>query len=304
MLRVASLLPSLTEIVCALGCREGLVGRSHECDYPSDVGALPALTAPKFDPKGSSLAIDQRVRALVRDGLSVYRVDPEGLKAARPDVILTQDQCEVCAAGIADVELAVASWLGDAPRVLSLAPRHIGDVWSDVERIAVALDIPERGRSLARQLREATAELSEQAAATDTRPRLVCIEWIDPLMAAGNWMPELVELAGGIPVFGESGELSPWITWEDVVAADPDVLLVMPCGFDVERTRAELPILEALPGYPALRAVREGRAFIADGNQYFNRSGPRLLESLQILAELLHPECFDFGHRNRNLLRA
>ncbi|NNL84905.1 MAG: cobalamin-binding protein [Myxococcales bacterium] len=304
MLRVASLLPSLTEIVCALGCREGLVGRSHECDYPADVSALPALTAPKFDPEGSSLAIDQRVRALVRDGLSVYRVDPEGLKAARPDVILTQDQCEVCAAGIADVELAVASWLGAAPRVLSLAPRHIDDVWGDIERVAVGLDIPERGRALARQLREATAKLSERAAATDTRPRLVCIEWIEPLMAAGNWMPELVELAGGIPVFGESGELSPWITWEDVVAADPDALLVMPCGFDVKRTRAELPILEALPGYTALRAVREGRVFIADGNQYFNRSGPRLLESLQILAELLHPECFDFGHRDRNLLSA
>ncbi len=302
MPRIASLLPSLTEIVCALGARDELVARSHECDFPPGVSELPPLTEPKFDPEGSSAQIDERVRALVRDGLSVYRVDPEGLRSVRPDVILTQDQCEVCAAGIADVTAAVADWMGARPEVLSLAPRHLADVWRDIERIGDAIGRAENGRAVAASLRNATQQVADRAAGAGGRPSLVSIEWIEPLMAAGNWMPELVELAGATSVFGDHGELSPWIQWEDVRAADPEILLIIPCGFDIPRALEELPLLQALPGFGALRAVRDGRVFVADGNHYFNRSGPRLLESLEILAEIIHPDRFDFGHRGQSFI--
>jgi iron complex transport system substrate-binding protein len=292
MQAVASLLPSTTEIVCALGCRERLVGRSHECDFPPEVAALPALTRPKLDASAPSRAIDERVKSLVRDGLSVYHVDAEKLRELRPDLVLTQDQCEVCAASLGDVEEALATWTGARPRVLSLDPKTLGDVWGDLVRVSEALGVPERGRSLCEELATQVDRVTEQTQRVRRRPSLACIEWIDPLMAAGNWVPELVTLAGGHDLFGESGSASPWIDLASLAAADPDVILALPCGFDLARTRAELPALARQPGWQALRAVREGRVFVADGNQYFNRPGPRLADSLEILAEILHPDLF------------
>jgi iron complex transport system substrate-binding protein len=296
MERIASLLPSTTEIVCALGQGAALVGRSHECDYPPEVAALPVLTEPKLDARAASRAIDDRVKQLVREGLSVYRVDAERLRALAPSVVLTQEQCDVCAASPRDVEAALCTWTGARPRVISLAPQTLGDVWTDLVTVATALGVRERGESLAQALACRVAHVSERARRIQPQPRVAMIEWIEPLMAAGNWMPELVALAGGTNVFGETGRHSPWLAWPALRAADPDVLVVMPCGFDLGLTRREMAPLAAQSGFGELRSVRAGRVYLADGNQYFNRPGPRLVESLEILAEILHPDAFPAKH--------
>jgi iron complex transport system substrate-binding protein len=302
-MRIVSLLPSLTEVACALGLREQLVGRSHECDYPPGVEALPALTEPKFRVDGSSGEIDERVRRLVRDGLSVYRVHAEALRTLQPDLVLTQDHCEVCAASLGDVEAALCSFTGAAPRVVSVAPGTLTEVWDSFAAVAAAAGVPERGATLAAALTERIVRLGEETASLAARPRLACVEWLDPLMSAGNWVPELVALAGGRSVLGETGAHSPTIRFEELAAADPDAILALPCGFDLARTRAELPLLTRRPGFAALRAARAGRVYVADGNQYFNRPGPRLVESAEILAEILHPERFAFGHEGRGWAR-
>lgn len=289
MERIVSLLPSLTEIVCALELRGALVGRSHECDFPDGVEALPVLTRPKLDAAAPSRAIDARVRDLVERGLSVYRVDAERLRDLAPDVILTQDHCEVCAASLPDVEAALAEWSEGAPRVVSVAPRRIADVLSSFSHVAAELGVPEAGHGLAARVLSGMEEIAAHGQGAGSRPRVACLEWIDPPMGAGNWMPELVAMAGGEPLFGEAGEHSPWITWPELTAADPDVLVIVPCGFSMARTRTELA---SVPEIAELRAVREGRAAIADGNAFFNRPGPRLLESLAILAEIVHPARF------------
>ncbi|MDP9374432.1 MAG: cobalamin-binding protein [Chloroflexota bacterium] len=296
MERIVSLIPSATEIVCALGFEDRLVGRSHECDFPPSVKHLPACTASKVDLEGSSAEIDRRVKATLAEALSVYRVDEGLLRELRPEVIVTQSQCEVCAVSLRDVEEAVCGWIDSRPRIVSLAPNALADVWADIGRVAEALGAPTRGAGLVERLRGRMAAIAERAAALPDRPTVVCVEWIDPPMAAGNWMPELVEAAGGVNLCGEAGEHSPWMRPEALVALDPDVIVVLPCGFDIARTRAELPALAGQPWWPHLRAVRAGRVFLTDGNQYFNRPGPRLVESLEILAEIFHPEVFRFGH--------
>ncbi|MGH7899357.1 MAG: cobalamin-binding protein [Candidatus Binatia bacterium] len=297
MPRIVSLIASSTEIVCALGSGDDLVGRSHECDFPEWVTRLPVCTAPKFPTDGTSYEIDQRVKAILQEGLSVYRVDGDRLRALRPDVIVTQSQCEVCAVSLKDVERAVCDWVDSRPRVVSLVPNALADVWRDIDAVAAALDRPERGSELVARLRSRIDALAEAAGRLATRPTVAAIEWIDPLMAVGNWMPELVALAGGENLFGEAAEHSPWMTFEELAARDPDVIVVLPCGFDIARTRLDMPVLTSRPEWRRLRAVAQGRVFLADGNQYFNRPGPRLVESLEILAELFHPEAFDFGHR-------
>lgn len=298
-LRIASLLPSTTEIACALGFQAGLVGRSHECDHPPGVEALPVLTQAKLDAAAPSRAIDASVRALVAEGLSVYRVDAERLRELAPDVILTQDQCEVCAASLGDVERALESWLGERPRLVSLRPKSLGDVFADLQRVATALGAPERGERLAVELANRIADVGERTGRLRDRPRVACIEWIDPPMAAGHWMPELVTLAGGRALCAEPGAPSRWITLAELAAADPDAVVVLPCGFDLARTRREMHALAARPEWRELRAVREGRAFLADGHALMNRPGPRLVESLEVLAEILHPQEFTPRHRDR-----
>jgi iron complex transport system substrate-binding protein len=285
---IVTLLPSATEIVCALGQEARLVGRSHECDFPSSVQALPALTAPAFEPGGSSAEIDRDVKSLLSRALSVYRVDAEKLAALRPSLIVTQTQCDVCAVSEDEVRAALASVTGVQPRIVSLAPKRLADVWRDIWRVADALDVPSHGAALVARLEQRVVEVSESARAHAERPTVATIEWLEPLMAAGNWVPELIELAGGHNLFGAAGQHSPWLKWDALVAADPDVIVVMPCGFDLARTRAELSLLTARPGWHELRAVRQGRVAIVDGNQYFNRPGPRLVDSLEILVEILH----------------
>lgn len=291
--RIVSLLPSATEIVCALGLADQMVGRSHECDFPASIRGLPALTEPKFNPEGTSAEIDQRVKQIVADALSVYRVDADKLRELRPDIIVTQSQCEVCAVNMRDVEVAVADWMGGAPpKIVSLAPFSLGDVLNDMGRVAMALGAGVHGIEFVTTLSRRMSEIEGKAKASRERPAVACIEWIEPLMAAGNWMPELIAMAAGRNLFGVAGEHSPWMKFEELASADPEVILVAPCGFDIRRTLAEMPALVSQPRWKELRAVREGRVFLADGNQYFNRPGPRIVESLQILAEIIHPDQF------------
>jgi iron complex transport system substrate-binding protein len=297
MPRIVSLIASATEVVCALGFEGELVGRSHECDFPESVKRLPVCTEPKFNTEGTSYQIDQRVKAILQEGLSVYRVDAERLRGLGPDVIVTQSHCEVCAVSLRDVERAVCSWLRACPRLVSLAPNALADVWTGIEQVALALGARERGRELTRSLQARMDAVADRARTLADRPTVACVEWIEPLMAAGNWMPELVEMAGGVNLFGAAGRHAPWLTWEELCARDPDVIVLLPCGFDIARTRQDLHLLADKPEWPRLRAVRGGRVFLTDGNQYFNRPGPRLVESLEILAELLHPAHFAFGHQ-------
>ncbi|HEV3204246.1 MAG TPA: cobalamin-binding protein [Gemmataceae bacterium] len=296
MPRIVSLIASATEIACALGFDDHLVGRSHECDFPSFVQGLPICTEPKFNVKGSSVEIDQRVKTIVQDGLSVYRILTEKLQALRPEVILTQSQCEVCAVSFKDVEEAVCRWVGTRPKIVSLVPNCLADVWADIGKVARVLDVPERGEELVRNLQARMAAIVLQSSSLPNRSTVACIEWIEPLMAAGNWMPELVAMAGGENLFGEAGKHSPWMTWEQLRERDPEVMIVLPCGWDIARTRQEMASMVTQPHWNQLQAVRTGRVYLTDGNQFFNRPGPRLVESLEILAELLHPEVFHFGH--------
>lgn len=299
-MRVVSLIASSTEIVCALGQGDALVGRSHECDFPPWVRSLPSVTAPKFATDGASYAIDARVKAIVQEGLAVYRVDAAALAALAPDVIITQSQCEVCAVSTKDVEAAVCALVGAAsgaaPRIVSLEPNRLDDIWRDMTRVAEALGVPERGRALVAELQARVEAIAARARTAPSRPTVACIEWVDPLMAAGNWMPTLVELAGGANLFGSAGEHSPWMTFDELAARDPEVIVILPCGYDLARARQDLPILQRQPGWRRLRAVERGRVFVADGNQYFNRPGPHIVESLEILAELIHPALFSARH--------
>ena len=297
MERIVSLLPSTTEIACALGFGPQLVGRSHECDFPPEIRDLPVLTRPKLDARAGSREIDDRVKSLVRDGLSVYEVDADGLRELAPTHILTQDQCEVCAASLGDLESALAIWTGERPKVVSLSPQTLGDVWRSIIEVAVALSAGERGSELTNSLADRLTEIAERTPSQSRRPRVACIEWLDPLMAAGNWIPELVTLAGGQNLLGRAGSHSAWLTVAERTDADPDVIVVLPCGFDLGRTREELMSVIERPPWPQLRAVEQGRVFLTDGNQFFNRPGPRLVESLAIFSEIFHPKTIEPVHR-------
>jgi iron complex transport system substrate-binding protein len=298
--RIVSLLPSATEIVCALGFQEQLVGRSHECDYPPCVDRLPVVTRPKFDPEGSSAAIDQRVREILAEALSVYRVEVDVLRQLKPDIIVTQSQCEVCAVSVRDVEDAAAAWLdGPPPKIISLAPYSLSDVLADIERVGIELDAHDRSARLVDALRGRMHAVEKLAVATTRRPTVACIEWLDPLMIAANWVPELVAMAGGKMLFGQPGYRSSKIEFAQLLQADPDVIVLMPCGFDMDRTARELGALSRRPGWERLKAVDYEQIYLTDGNQYFNRPGPRIVESLEILSEILHPELFNFGHAGR-----
>ena len=278
------MISSATEIVNALGALPWLVGRSHECDYPEAVRALPVCTAPRIPVDGDSREIDRLVRQSMAESLSVYQVFDDVLEQLQPTHILTQIHCEVCAVSLRDVERSVAGRLASRPRVVALNPSSLDEVWEDIRRVARSLDIEARGEPVVADLQARMRTIADTARAAGRRPRLACIEWIEPLMAPGNWMPELIEMAGA--------EHVAWRTWEDLAAADPEMILVMPCGFDLERAAGEMYWLTAREGWEQLRAVRERRVYVADGNQYFNRPGPRLVESLEILAGIAHPEVF------------
>ena len=284
---VVTLLPSATELVCAVGGRDLLVGRSHECDHPAGVESLPALTSSRVNVDLPSGGIDGDVRRLLQEALAVYQVDVAGLERVAPDVIVTQDLCDVCAVSLHDVEAAIAE-LGSGAQVVSLAPTTLGDVWRDLETVGAAIGRTDEAREVRASL-EARVE-AVRARRPAARPAVLTLEWLDPVMVGGTWMPELVEAAGGAPLVTSPGEHAPTLDDEALAALAPDVVLVKPCGFDLARSRTELPALrEGLDrwGWPAWRA---GRVWLADGNAFFNRPGPRLVESLEILAACVHPE--------------
>jgi iron complex transport system substrate-binding protein len=287
--RIASLLPSATEILCGLGLADRLVGVSHECDFPPQVTGRPVLTEAKIDPRGGAAEIDAAVRELVRDGLSVYRIRGAALRAARPDLIITQDHCEVCAVSLAEVEQAVRDLLQSKAEIVSLKPSRLADILADFATVARATGCAEAGERLIGEVRERLARIRRRVAAARSRPRVACIEWLDPLMAAGNWIPELVELGGGYYDLAAAGEASATLTWAELCAAEPDVVIVMPCGFSLPQTRRELPALTARAEWRALPAVRNGRAYAVDGNAYLNRPGPRIADSAELLAGLIQP---------------
>lgn len=292
-MRIVSLIASATEMVHALGLGELQVGRSHECDYPPGVAALPVCTQPKFDVQGDSRQIDARVKETLQSAYSVYDVFEDALARLQPTHIVTQTQCEVCAVSLKDVERALSERFPSRPRVVALEPNSLDDIFRDVRRLAQACGVEARGEALVEQMQREMSRIAERAQASGRHPRVAAIEWPEPLMAAGNWVPELIEMLGAENLFGVAGGHSPWMNWEDLRAADPDAVICMPCGYDLERTRAEMHWLEDRPGWGELRAVRERRVFLADGNQYLNRPGPRVVDSLRILAEILFPESFE-----------
>ena len=292
--RIASLVPSATEIVAALGLSDSIVARSHECDWPPEVARTPACTRARIDARQPSGAIHEEVGKLLAAALSLYDLDTGILRAARPSHIVTQDQCDVCAVGLSEVEAAAAKFLEAPVEIVSLAPMRLGDIWDDIARVGAALGVD------ARPVRDALqARVNEIAARTkDLAPkRVLTVEWSDPPMTAGNWVPELVALAGGIDTLGADGSHSPRITVEAVAAADPDVIVLMPCGYDLPRTTDDGRALLADPAWGGLRAAQAGEVYATDGNAFFNRPGPRLVESLEILTEIIHPAHFDFGHQ-------
>lgn len=292
-MRIVSLLASGTELVCALGAGHELVGRSHECDRPAWVTRLPALSHPTFDVEGSSAEIDRLVRERLRAGLPLYQVDEAGLEALAPDVVITQTHCQVCA-----VSPATPGCEGRLARrnAVALATGTIEGILEAFGDVAAVLGRPEAGARLVAEARARMARWQEATAGL-ARPRVVCLEWIAPPFALGNWGPRLVSLAGGDDRLGADGGHSTAVDWAAVRAADPEVLVVAPCGFGLERAAREMPVLAAQPGWAELRAVREGRVYVADGNLHFNRSGPGLFETIDVLAEILHPDIFPARHQ-------
>ncbi len=287
--RIISLLPGSTEILCALGLRHRLVGVSHECDYPADVVGLPVLTEPKLNPHAMSGIIEARVRELVQEGLSIYRINTDTLQSLQPDLIITQDQCEVCAVPLHEVEEAVRCVLSPEVKVVSLKPQRLRDIWEDIRQVASATGQEDIAEELLKSLKRRLWKL-EQKTRHLPRPRIACIEWLDPLIAAGNWIPELVNIAGGEYTLAEVGEHSTKLTWESLAEYQPDVIVLMPCGFKISQTQSELPVFTAHPQWQALPAVQNNHVFLVDGNAYLNRSGPRIVDSVEILAEILHPQ--------------
>ncbi|WP_322512633.1 cobalamin-binding protein [Chloroflexus sp.] len=297
-MRIVSLLPGTTEIVCALGLGDHLVAVSHECDYPPEVRGLPVVTRSLLDQEESSSSeIDMAVRERARSELSIYLLDMELLNALQPDIILTQALCDVCAVPLRQVEAVTA---GGSAQVLSFEPTSLAGIFGSIKAIGRALGVIERAEALVNDLAARVERVRIRAAQATYRPRVACLEWLDPVFGPGHWTPELVLLAGGQPVLGIAGERSQRVAWTDVIACAPEVIIAMPCGFTLERAVAEASaILPQRAGWHALPAVRAGNVFAVDGNAYFSRPGPRVVDSLELLAELIHPDLFaGWGPRN------
>jgi iron complex transport system substrate-binding protein len=286
--RIASLLPSATEMVCALGLEDELVAVTHECDYPPGVRAKPVVTSSVLDAGLSSLEIDRHIRSLLHRGSSIYRLDAERLETLRPDLILTQELCQVCAVSYPIVERA-ARRLEAGTQLVSLEPERLQHVFDHLALVGRITRREREAEQVVSGLRRRLA-LLEQRLAGRPRVSVVCLEWLDPLFNCGHWTQELVRLAGGDDLLGAEGGPAHPVAWEDVVRADPQALVVMACGFSLQRSLELLPALTARPGFAQLRAARESRVFVVDGNAYFSRPGPRLVDSAEILAGLLHPD--------------
>ncbi|QEM07499.1 cobalamin-binding protein [Mucilaginibacter rubeus] len=301
--KIVSLLPAATEIICALGLEKNLVGRSHECDFPASVKELPICTEANFPDGLSSADIDVKVKEILADALSVYTVKREQIKTLAPDVVVTQAQCEVCAVSLKDVEEALENYLDKQAQIISLQPNSLEDIFIDITNVANALDVPQAGAELIESLQERVDIVKHKLKFIDSKPTVACIEWLEPIMISGNWVPGLVNIAGGTPVLAQEGKHSPYIEWDEILQQDPEIIVVMPCGFSIERTMREINLLLDRPGFASLKAVKNDRFYIADGNQYFNRPGPRIVDSIEILAEIIRPKQFIFGYEGEGWIK-
>ena len=301
MIRTVSMLPAATEIVGALGLMDQLVAVSHECDYPEEANRRPRITHCEIYGKGlPSAEIDRWVSERLRSGGSLYTLDEPKLRELALDLILTQRLCDVCAPSYGSVA-ALAATLPSKPRVLNLEPKRLLDVVCGVEEVAQAMGQWERGFEVRCGLVRRIADVVARVKGVN-RPATFIMEWADPIYNAGHWNPELIRLAGGAPVLSREGEYSVRVPWEDLRAADPEVLVIACCGHRVERTKQDLPILEALPGWRELRAVRAGRTYLADGSAYFSRPGPRIVDALEMIASMIHPEACRGAYPDRGAI--
>ena len=294
--RIVSLLPAATEIICALGLEHQLVGRSHECDYPPGISNLPICSSAKFLPGSDSAQIDRQVKEILSESLSIYTIDRDLIKSLAPEVIITQAQCEVCAVSLKDVELALSDLLDKECQIISLQPNELDDVYGDIRMIAGQLGVENAAEELLELSAERINIIRHKLKFITEKPTVACIEWLSPLMMAGNWTPEIIEIAGGLPILTEAGKHSSYINFQDILQAEPDIILIMPCGFSIQRTLQEISLMLDTPGWADLKAVKSQRVYIADGNQYFNRSGPRITDSIEIMAEIINPKQFIFGY--------
>ena len=297
-LKIVSLLPSATEIIAGLGLTDALVGRSHECDYPSAIKDLPVCTKARLNSQKPSCQIDRDVKDLIQQALSIYEIDIETLTKLQPTHIITQDQCDVCAVNLPEVEKAIAQLTNCQPQVISLQPDLLNEVWDDITMVGQTLKVD--STSVLNKLRDRLNYISDKVKDIDTKPTVVAIEWTDPLMVGANWIPELIEIAGGTPLLSVKGKHSPYISWSDLATANPDIIVIMPCGFDLERTAIESQLLTQNPHWKNLTAVKNNKVFITDGNAYFNRPSGRLVDSTEILAEIFYPKLFDYGYKDKS----
>ena len=297
-LKIVSLLPSATEIIDCLGLTNALVGRSHECDYPPTVKDLPVCTEARLNSELNSGEIDADVQTLMQKALSIYKIKTEVLEQLQPTHIITQDQCDVCAVNLPEVEKAIAKLTNSHPQVISLQPDLLNEVWDDIKRVAQTLAV--EAKPALDKLQSRINIISEKVQDIDRKPTVVAIEWTEPLMVGANWIPELIEIAGGKSLLSVKGQHSPYVSWSSLVDVDPDFIVIMPCGFDLERTEKESQVLTQHPNWNSLKAVKNDKVFLVDGNAYFNRPGPRLVDSAEILAEILHPQLFAYGYRGKS----
>ncbi len=296
--RIISLLPSATEIVCAIGLGDALVGISHECDWPPSVRTLPVLTSAAIPAGLPSGETDRLVRERLARGEGLYALDDAVLRALQPTLIVTQALCEVCSIALPDV-LRAARTLPMHPVVLSLEPGGIADIFSDIGRVAAAAEVSERAASVVSRLRT-RLDVVRRAVAGRERPKVALLEWLDPPFVAGHWGPEMIASAGGMDTLGSVGEKSAHIHWEQLRGAAPEVIVVAPCGYDADRARADLAVAPLPPWWGDLPAVRTGCVFVMDGNAYISRPGPRIVDGTEILARLLHPDAFADGPHIRD----
>jgi iron complex transport system substrate-binding protein len=291
-MRICSFLPSATEIVYTLGLGDQLYGVTRACDYPPEARTKPVVVYSILDDRGlSSAEIDRIVKEHARANQSVYRIDMEALRRADPDLILTQELCDVCAVGYQDVLTQIKD-LPKPPRVVSLNPTGLADVLRDILTVGEVTGTTARAQATVAALRQRIEAVRQRAAQAPARPRVFCLEWMDPLFVSGHWIPEMVEIAGGVDGIGNHGTPSSRVSWERVRAYQPEVVILMPCGADVPLTLSELDVVRALPGWSELPAVRAGRVYAVNAGAYFSRSGPRLVDGLELLAQIIQPHLF------------
>jgi iron complex transport system substrate-binding protein len=297
-MRICSLLPSATEVIASLGLGDELVGISHECDYPPSIRHLPIMVEPMIPPHGlASADIDTHVRQLVASGQRLYRLKDQLLRQAQPELILSQDLCHVCAITPDQLQDAIGS-MPRQPTILTLNPSSVLDVINDVVRIGDAAGRSADGHRLAAHLHDRLDAVHRRLQTISHCPRVVCIEWLSPLYVAGHWVPEMVQRAGGLDVLAQPGSPSRVVTWDEILAAAPDVLLVMPCGFSVEKTHTELLQLMQHPDQWRLSPALAEHTYLVDASSYFSRPGPRLIDGIELLATILHPSDHDHIHES------